>query len=117
MVGKKFNVLARVLTLRGASHKLEGNIYNSCVRSAMVYGSETRPMKKENLNWLEKTEHTMMRRMCGVTLRERVLSKELYSRLGMDSIPPTVTRSRLRCMDMCRERTIWTGLNVVLNMK
>ena len=93
---KKFNELAPVLTLRGASHKLKGKIYNSCVRSAMVYGSETWPMKKEDLNRLERAEHTMMRRTCGVTLRERVSSKGLYNRLGIDSISSTVTRSRLR---------------------
>ena len=45
---------------------------------------------------MEAAEHTMMQRMCGVTLRDRVSSKELYSRLGMDSISSTVTRSRLR---------------------
>ena len=33
---KKLNELASLLTLRGASHKLKGKIYDSCVRSAMV---------------------------------------------------------------------------------
>jgi hypothetical protein len=93
---KKFNELAPVLTLRGASHKLKGKLYGICVRSAMVYGSETWPMKKEDLGRLERAEHTMMRRMCGVTLRDRISNKELYSRLGIDSISSIVTRGRLR---------------------
>ena len=67
---KKFNELATILTLRGASHKLKGKIYNSCVRSAMVYSSETWPMKKEDLNGLERAEHTMMQRMRGLALRD-----------------------------------------------
>ena len=44
----------------------------------MVYGSETWPVIKEDLGKLERAEHTMIR--CGVTLRDRVPSKELYSR-------------------------------------
>ena len=68
--------------------------YCTCVRSAMVYGSETWPVIKEDLGKLERAEHTMIRR-CGVTLRDRVPSKELYSRLGIDSISSVVTWSRL----------------------
>ena len=60
--------------------------------TAVTYG----PMKKEDLNRLERAEHRMMRRMCGVTLRDRVWSKELFSRLGIESISSTVTKSRLR---------------------
>ena len=41
---KKFNDLAPVDPLRGASHKLNGKIYNSCVRSAMFCSSETWPI-------------------------------------------------------------------------
>ena len=64
---KKFNELAPILTLHGTSHKLKGKIYNSCVRSVMAYGSETWSMKKEDLNRLERAEHTIMQRMCSVT--------------------------------------------------
>ena len=93
---KKFHELTPVLTLKGASFKLKGKIYSTCVRSAMVYGSETWPMKKEDLGRLEKAEHMMMRRMCGVTLRDRVPSSELYGRLDIDSMSTVVTRNRLR---------------------
>ena len=47
---------------------LKGKIYNSCVRSAMVYRSETWPMKKEDLNRLESAEHAMMRIKEQITL-------------------------------------------------
>ena len=33
--------------------------------------------------------------MCGVTIRDRIQSEELYSRLCIDSISSIVTRSRL----------------------
>ena len=34
--------------------------------------------------------------MCGVTVRDRVAGKELYTRLDIDSISSTATRSTLR---------------------
>ena len=43
---KKFEP-ASVLTLRRASHRLNGKICNSCVTSAMAYGSETRPIETQ----------------------------------------------------------------------
>jgi hypothetical protein len=36
---KKFNELAPVLTLRGASHRMKGKIYSTFVQRAMVFGS------------------------------------------------------------------------------
>jgi hypothetical protein len=56
--------------IEGASLKLKGKIYKVCVQSAMTYGSETWPMKVEDMNRLVRAERMMMRRMCGVTLRE-----------------------------------------------
>ena len=41
----------------------------------MVYGSETWPMKKEDLSKLDRAEETMIPRMCGVTLRDRAPNK------------------------------------------
>ena len=46
VVGKSFTELAPVLTLRGAYYKLKGMIYDSGVRSAIVYSRETGPIKK-----------------------------------------------------------------------
>ena len=107
---KKFHELSPILTRKGASLKLKGKIYSTCVRSAMVYGSETWPMKKEDLSRLERAERWMMRRMCGVTLRDRVSSRELYDRLGLDSVSSIVVRGRLRWFGHVQRRseTDWT---------
>jgi hypothetical protein len=45
---KKFRELTPILTARGASLKLKGKIYSACVRSVMIYGSETWPMRVED---------------------------------------------------------------------
>jgi hypothetical protein len=92
----KFNELAPILTSRGASLKLKGKIYRSCVQSVLVYGSETWPMKAEDMQRLERTEMAMVRWMCGVTLRDRVRSEDLRERLGVEGVTEMVSRGRLR---------------------
>jgi hypothetical protein len=68
----KFRELAPILTSRGASLKVKGKVYKTCVQRTMVYGSETWPMKKEDMQRLERTERMMVRWMCGVSLKNRM---------------------------------------------
>ena len=92
----KFNELALILTLRGASLRLKGKIYRACVQSVLVYGSETWPMKEEDTLRLERAERAMVRWMCGVTLKNRIPSERLRSRLGIKGVTDVVRRGRLR---------------------
>jgi len=46
----------------------------------MLYGSETWPVKKENVVALQRTLMRMVRWMCGVKLKDRLPSKELRER-------------------------------------
>jgi len=53
--------------------------YSSCVRSSMLHGSETWPVKKENVVALLRAEMRMVRWMCGVKLKDRLsLRNDLY---------------------------------------
>ena len=92
----KFNELAPILTKRGASMKLKGRIYDACVQRVLVYGSETWGMKAEDLAKLMRTERMMVRRMCGVSLKDRKRSDELLSRLGIECVEKKIQRGRLR---------------------
>ena len=92
----KFNELAPILTKRGASMKLKGRIYDACVQRVLVYGSETWGMKAEDLAKLMRTERMMVRRMCGVSLKDRKRSDELLSRLGIEGVEKKIQRGRLR---------------------
>jgi hypothetical protein len=92
----KFRELAPILTSRGASLKIKGKVYKACVQTVLVYGSETWPMKTEDLKRLERAERMMVRWMCGVSLRDRRSSTELNERLGIEGVPEIVRRGRLR---------------------
>jgi len=56
-------------------------MYSSCVRSSMLHGSETCPVKKENEVALQRAERRMVRWM---KLQGRVPSKGLTDRLALD---------------------------------
>ena len=105
----KFKELSPILTARGASygipHKgkdIKGlcpecidtlNLRGQCV---LTCGTETRAMKKANLQSLERTERMMVRWMCGVLLKDRKRSVDLYSLLGVQSVAEVVRQGRLR---------------------
>ena len=92
----KFNELAPVLTKRGVSLKLKGKIYDACVQRVLVYGSETWAIKAEDLARLRRAERMMVRRMCGVSLKDRKRSDELLNRLGIECVENKIQRGRLR---------------------
>ena len=50
----------------------------------MLHGTETWPVRKENEVALQGAEMRMVRRMCDVKKKNRISSKELRERLGID---------------------------------
>jgi hypothetical protein len=92
----KFRELAPIITARGTSLRLKGKIYKACVRSVMIYGSETWAMRVEDMQKLKRTEASMMRWMCGVSLKKHISNEELRGRLGVDCVSDIVRRGRLR---------------------
>ena len=92
----KFKELSPILTARGASHRMKRKIFRVCVQSMLTYGTETWAMTAENLHSLERAEHMMARWMCGVSLKDRKRSEDLYSLLGVRSMAEVVRHGRLR---------------------
>jgi len=66
------------------------------VQSSMLHRSETWPVRKENEVALQRAEMRMVRWMCGVKLQDKVPSKELRGRPGLDDIISVLQRNRLR---------------------
>ena len=89
----KFRQLVPLLTNKDVSLIMRGRLYSSCVRSSMLHGSETWPVRKENMVALQRAE---MRWMFGVKLKDRLPSKELRERLGIDDIALVLQQNRLR---------------------
>jgi len=81
------------LIMRG---KLHSSVQTACVQSSMLHGSETWPVRKENVVALQRAEMRLVRWMCGVKLKDRLPSKELSERLGIDDIAFVLQQNRLR---------------------
>ena len=85
-----------MLTNRDISLIRRGRLYSRCVQSSMLHRSETWPVRKENGVALQRTEITMVRWMCNVKVKDRVPSKELRERLGIDNIILILQQNRLQ---------------------
>ena len=66
------------------------------MRSGMLHGSETWPVRKENEVTLQQAEMTLVRWMCNIKVKDRVPSKELRERLGIYDIIFILQQNRLR---------------------
>ena len=93
---RKFRDLRRLLTVRGASLRMKGKIYRACVQRVLVYGSETWPMKVDDMQRLVRSKNSMVRWMSGVSLKDKRSSEELRSGLGIVGVDSVVRRGRLR---------------------
>jgi len=73
----------------------------------MLHGSETWPVRKENEVTQQRAETITVRWMCDVKVKDRVSSKQLRERLGIDDVFSVLQQNRLRTCDgigMCCER-------------
>ena len=74
---RKFRELLSLLTSRVLSLQARGRLYKACVRSVMLYGSETWAVKEEDLDRLDRNDIRMIRWMYNTSLKDRKSSDEL----------------------------------------
>ena len=81
---------------RDKSEDKRNYIYTTCIRPAMLYGSETWPMKVEDIRKMQRSEMRMLRWMAGVSLSESKSNECVRSMLAIDDIAEVMRRNRLR---------------------
>ena len=79
----KFKECRELLTSKRFLLKIKGMVYRSCVRSAILYGSETWCLRENEMAILRKTERAMVRAMCGAKLMEKKRTEDLMEMLGL----------------------------------
>ena len=92
----KFRELLPLLTNHYINIKTCGKIFNVCVHSVLLYGSERWAMRKEDKARLERNDRAMLRRICGVKISDRVSLDSLYQRLGIAPLTTLLRSRRLR---------------------
>ena len=78
--------LSGLLIGKGMSLKSKGILYSTCIRPAMLYGSETWPTKIEDISKMQRSKIRMLRWMVGVSLSERQSNECVRSMLAIDNI-------------------------------
>ena len=76
--------------------KLKVKIYKTIIRPVLLYGAEVWTLRRKEERLLETTEMRMLRRIKGVTLRDRQRSDEIRRELGVENITFKARQSRLR---------------------
>ena len=79
----KFREWGELLNSKRFSLKLKGMVYQSCVRPAMLYGSETWCLRENEMAILRRTKRAMVRGMCGAKLMEKKRTEDLMEMLGL----------------------------------
>ena len=89
-------VFSSFLTSRAPPLEMNGRVYASCVRSSMIYGSETRPLLVDVGLKFERVEMQMIRWMCGISMKDRRANEELRKIVGVEPITTVIRSGRLR---------------------
>ena len=92
----KFRKLRPVLTSRHIPFPVRGRVYSTCVRAAMLHGSETWGPKTDELQRLRRNDRAMVLWICGVRPQDNVSSDDLLAKLGLADIGKVLSSRRLR---------------------
>ena len=95
---KEVHGVLPVLSSCHLSFKTCGRVYSSCVRSAILHGSETWPLTKPNLQLLQRNDRAMIRQISNVKPQDIVTtrSNELLVRLGTKDLDLILKERRHR---------------------
>ena len=92
----KFRKLLPVLTSRHLPFKVKGRVYNSCVRLAILHGSETWGPRESDLTCMKRSDRAMMRLICRIRSNEPSTTEILCAKLGLAEICSEVRARQLR---------------------
>ena len=73
-----------------------GRVYASCVKSSLIYGSETRPLLVDIWLKFEGAAMTMIRCKCVVSMKDISTSEELRKLVGLQPVTTAIRSGRLR---------------------
>ena len=112
----KFRKLLPLLSSRHISPKSRGHVYSSCVRSAMLHGSETWGPNASELQRLRRNDRSMVRWICGVSVQDDIPSDQLLEKLGLADITTVLCCGRLRWAGHVEHAPCNTGIGMVGNL-
>ena len=77
--------------------RVKGKVCSTVARSAMVYGLETLPVTKKQVEEMEVAEMKMLRFAMGVTRKDNIRNEHIRSTVKVDRLGMKMREGRLRC--------------------
>ena len=107
---KAFHELLPLITNRGIYLAKRGNLFVTCARSVLLYGSETWPLSKDDLYRLKRCDHAMLHWICGVRIMQPHSTDSLRRRLQVPCIEEVLRWNRLRLFGhrQRQDDSLWT---------
>ncbi|KAA3673243.1 uncharacterized protein DEA37_0011257 [Paragonimus westermani] len=102
-----FSKLRHLWRRKDVRLSLKGRVYNACVRSILLYGSETWPVRKQDINRLAVFDHRCLRHLAHIKWADRVSNAAVRRRVFQNvrdarSIGQVVTLHSLRWLGHVR---------------
>ena len=111
----KFRKLLPILTSRHVTLETKGKVFDACVRSAMLHGSETWAPTARDLQRLRRNDRSMIRWICGTKPDDQVPTDVLYTRLGVQDVAETIRSRRLRWFGHVQRAS--SGIKTVMDLE
>ena len=92
----KFKRLLPILTSKHVSLRTCGKVFNACVHSALMHGSETWAPTAPDLQRLRWNDRSMVRWICGVSDDGKVSADTLCAMLGVQEVTAALRTRHLR---------------------
>ena len=92
----KFKKLLPILTSKHVSFSSKGKVFNACVRSALLHGSETWAPNAADLQRLRRNDRAMIRWICGTKPLDETPIETLCGWLGIQEVTDALRSRRLR---------------------
>ena len=114
---EKWRELGPVIADKKIPAKLKTKLYTTVVRPVILYGAEcwATGVKEENI--LKKTEMRMLRRIKGVTVKDKMKSEDIRKELGVGSIKSKARESRLRWFGHVHRKEQESNLRQVMDIE
>ena len=114
---QKWRELGPVVADKKIPTKLKTKLYTTVVRPVILYGAECWKTGVKEENILEKTEMRMLRRIKGVTVKDKMKSEDIRKDLGVGSIKSKARESRLRWFGHVHRKEQESNLRQVMDME
>ena len=88
-------------------------VFNACVRSTLLHGSESWAPSSSDLQRLQRNDRAMVRWICGVKPNDTVTSDSLYTKLGIQEVAIALRTKRLRWLGHASRNNC---TNTIMNM-